>query len=60
MVAKVSKVSINLSLTPAYKLLSLLWYMQVCNEMKHGGHCRDVISGFVNKIKAKILTLVVI
>lgn len=28
--------------------------------MKHGGHCRDVISGFVNKIKAKILTLVVI
>jgi hypothetical protein len=23
----------------------LLWYMKVCNEMKHGGHCRDVISG---------------
>jgi hypothetical protein len=34
--------------------------MQVCNEMKHGGHCRDANSGFINKMKAKIITLVVI
>jgi hypothetical protein len=25
----------------------------VCNEMEHGGQHRDVISGFVNKIKLK-------